>query len=199
MAAMKPDAEQEAQMISYTGGKTRLRPVRAADKECSIRWRNDPEVRDAALGYRFPVTELMEDAWYQSVLNDQSRTRAVFAIEDLADDLLVGFVQLNRIDWIGRTAWFAIVIGEKARQGKGLASDATHVILRYAFGALNLRKVCLEVPGFNTRARRLYDAIGFRLEGTQRAQVYLEGEYHDLHLMGLLRDEYLARQGNSSA
>jgi hypothetical protein len=44
-------------------GKTcRLRPLRASDASESIGWRNDAQTRRDALGYAFPVTEVMERA-----------------------------------------------------------------------------------------------------------------------------------------
>jgi len=177
-------------MICYEGSKVRLRPIRSSDMAQSIRWRNDPEVRERALGYRFPVTEAMERRWYDAVMDDQSRTRVVFAVEALDDDALVGFIQLNRIDWISRTSYLGLVIGEKDRQGQGMGTDATSILLKYAFDCLNLRKVCLEVAAYNPGAIELYRRLGFRKEGALRAQVYLEGTCHDLVLMGLLASDF---------
>ena len=65
-----------------------LRPLRAADRATSVRWRNDPDIRDNILGYRFPITEEMEAQWVDAVLEDRSRTRLVLAIEDKADGAL---------------------------------------------------------------------------------------------------------------
>jgi RimJ/RimL family protein N-acetyltransferase len=177
-------------MISYEGDKVRLRPIRKADAERSIAWRNDPEVRENTLGYRFPVTEEMEAKWYESALKDQDKTRVVFAIEALADDALIGIIQLNRIDWIARLAYLGITIGERAYHGQGFGTDATKVLLRYAFDGLNLRKVCLEVVSYNTRAMKLYRALGFTEEGRLRDQVCLDGAYHDVALMALFADDF---------
>jgi diamine N-acetyltransferase len=180
----------EGTETSYSGRKARLRPLRATDKQRFLVWRNDPDVRDFSLGFVFPVTAEMEDRWFEAAMNDQTRTRALFAIEDLEDDRLVGFVQLNRIDWTAHVGWFGIAIGEKDRQGKGLATEAMHLILRFGFHYLNLRKICLEVPSLNRRATELYTRIGFRPEGILQGQVYSRGEFHDLILMALFRENY---------
>jgi RimJ/RimL family protein N-acetyltransferase len=169
------------------GKVTVLRPLRAADRVVSVRWRNDPDIRDNILGYRFPITEEMEAEWVDAVLKDQSRSRIVLAIEDKSDGTFVGFVYLNNIDWFSRNAEFGILIGERSRHGKGLARDALALIVDYAFEMLNLHKLYLRVVAFNKRALRLYRAFGFAQEGIQREQAFLRGRYHDVVFMGLLR------------
>ena len=66
-------------------------------------------------------------------------------------------------------------------------------MLRFAFEELNLHRVELEVYDFNPRAMRCYEKAGFRLEGTRRQAHFHQGAYHDVHLMGILRDEFHPR------
>ncbi|MBI5681835.1 MAG: GNAT family N-acetyltransferase [Deltaproteobacteria bacterium] len=165
--------------------------------EKSIIWRNDPDTRENALGYRFPVTEKMEDKWYESALDDQSRTRVIFAIVSLKDNALIGFIHLNRIDWIARVAYFGITIGDKEFQGKGMGPDAMEILFNYAFELLNLRKICLEVASFNEKAIRLYQRFGFKEEGVLKEQLFLEGNYHDVVLMRLFDSEFRKNHENA--
>jgi len=177
-------------MISYEGKKVRLRPLRKSDVEKSIVWRNDPEIRENAIGYRFPVTEEMEEKWFESALDDQSRTRVIFAIESLEEGALLGFLHLSQIDWIARRCYFGITIGEKQYQGKGFGADSMIVLLKYAFECLNLRKICLEVASYNENAIRLYQKFGFVEEGVLREHLYLEGKYHDVVVMRIFQSEF---------
>jgi RimJ/RimL family protein N-acetyltransferase len=186
-------SRQEPLLPGMLAGKIAvLRPLRAADHEKSVRWRNDPDIRDNALGYRFPITEEMEADWVGAVLKDQSRTRVVLAIEDRSDGAFVGFAYLNNIDWFARNAEFGILIGERSRHRKGLATDALALVAGYAFATLNLNKLYLRVVAFNKPALRLYRAFGFVEEGTQREQAFIRGRYYDVVLMGLLRREFEA-------
>lgn len=164
-----------------------LRPLRLSDRTVSLRWRNDPQIRDNILGYRFPITETMEADWISGVLNDQSRTRVVLAIEDKSDRALAGFVYLNNLDWFARNAEFGILIGERDRQRKGLAREALELVTGYAFETLNFHKVYLRVVAFNKPALQLYRSFGFVQEGIQRRQAFVHGRYHDVVLMGLFR------------
>jgi RimJ/RimL family protein N-acetyltransferase len=187
--ARKTRSQQEPLPPDMLAGRLAvLRPLRAADRITSVRWRNDPDIRDNILGYCFPVTEAMEADWVEAVLKDQSRTRVVLAIEDKTDGVLVGFVYLNNIDWFARNAEFGILIGERSRHGKGLAREALSLVAGYAFETLNLHKLYLRVVAFNKRALALYRAFGFAEEGVQRQQAFVRGRYYDVVLMGLIRN-----------
>src|SRR5262249_30477119 len=189
----KPRGKQASLIPHMLAGPLASFPaLRASDRAISVRWRNDAEIRDNVLGYRFPVTEEMEAHWVDGVLKDQSRTRVVLAIEDKADGAFVGLVYLNDIDWFVRNAEFGILIGERSRQGRGLAKDALALVANYAFGTLNLNRLYLRVVAHNKRALRLYRSFGFVEEGIQRQHAFLRGRYYDVVLMGLLRREFEA-------
>jgi diamine N-acetyltransferase len=181
-------------VLPLEGKKVRLRPLRLGDHKTSVRWRNDPEIRENILGYRFPVTEIMEEEWVDKVLNDKSRTRIVLAIEDREDQALIGFGYLSDIDWISRHAEFGILVGERQRHRRGFGRETCGLMLDYAFNILNLHKIVLRVASYNRHAIDLYRALGFVQEGVQREQIALRGRFHDLIFMGLLRGEFGARQ-----
>lgn len=169
-------------------GGIRLRPLRLEDAKIIILWRADPSFRDPLLGYRFPVTDVMEDAWVAAALNDQSRTRVVLAIED-GTDRLIGLVQLMNIDWIDRTAELAVGLGEARDRGHGSGEAATRLILTEAFTTFDLRRIFVRVASFNQPARRLFEKIGFQHEGTLRQHVVRQGAAHDVLLYGILDTE----------
>jgi RimJ/RimL family protein N-acetyltransferase len=177
-------------MTVIVGRKCRLRPLSRSDLIHSLKWRNDPAVRDAVLGYRFPVTEKMEEGWYDRVLADQGGKRATFAIEDLADGALVGLVHLFDIDWPCRLAHFGIVIGETDRQDRGIGSEATALMVAYGFETLNLERIELRVIDSNVRARHIYARLGFADEGRLRRAAFVAGATADVIVMGLLREEF---------
>lgn len=156
----------------------------------SIGWKNDPAIRNAVMGYRFPVTETMEDRWYDQILADQNGRRATFAIEEKVDGVFVGFVHLTEIDWPSRTAQFGIVIGDGSHQSRGIGSEATRLALAYAFDILNLGRVELRVSEPNMRARHVYRKLGFCEEGRLRKAAFIDGAAIDVVIMGILREEF---------
>jgi diamine N-acetyltransferase len=74
--------------------------------------------------------------------------------------------------------------------GKALLEYATD----RAFLHHRAHRFWLDVFETNARARRVYEAYGFRYDGVMREAILLDGEYHTLALMSLLDREYTARQ-----
>jgi RimJ/RimL family protein N-acetyltransferase len=177
-------------MTHLDGARCSLRPLRLSDSTESIKWRNDPETRRAVLGYRFPITDAMEKAWFDAALADQGGKRVTFAVEDRSDSALIGFVHLANIDWIDRCADFGITIGSKQHRGLGIGTEATSLMLEFAFGKINLRRISLRYIADNQAAARIYSKMGFKIEGCLRAAAFQDGLYCDVVLCGLLREEW---------
>ena len=176
-------------MNGLAGTRCSLRPITRADLAQSVGWRNDPATRNDVLGYPFPVTDDMEAAWYDRLHAEQGTRRASFAIQDARDGALAGFVHLTEIEWIARSAGFGIVIGDSTRRGKGMGCEATVLAVRYAFETLNLNRVGLRVLASNTTAECIYRSLGFVEEGRLRAAAFVDGQFADVVLMGMLRGE----------
>lgn len=101
------------------------------------------------------------------------------------------------IDNKNRSAECIIDIGEKNMWGKGIGSSAMSLILEFAFGELNLHRVCLQVFSFNERAIKLYEKMGFSHEGRLRHALYRSGNWHDIVLMSILKSEYKDKQNQT--
>lgn len=178
----------------FEGDIIRLRPLRLEDKERSTAWRNDPQVRDRQLGYRFPVTEEMEADWIDKVLRDRSGTRCILAIEEKDSGDFIGFIHLQDIDWINGVSELGISIGDKKKHNKGFAGEAVALILAHAFNVFNLRRVWVRVVAFNAPALQLFESSGFVKEGVLRQHIFLDGRPHDLVLMGILNTEFIPQK-----
>lgn len=119
-----------------------------------------------------------------------------FNIRTLPDEKLVGFVVLWGLEWTHGEAIVSIALGEPEYWGKGLGTEAMRMILRYAFTELNLHRVTLWVFGYNQRAIRSYEKAGFQKEGVVRELVSRDGQRHDVHIMGILWEDWLNAGGN---
>jgi RimJ/RimL family protein N-acetyltransferase len=130
-------------------------------------------------------------------LEKESPDRVAFCIHALADDRLIGDIDLGGIRWNHSDAFAGILIGERDYWNKGYGTDAMRVLLRYAFNELNLYRVTLNTFEYNPRAIRSYEKAGFKFEGRVRKYLNREGRRWDLIYMGILRDEWQAANGES--
>jgi len=119
-----------------------------------------------------------------------------FAIQRLEDDQVIGITSLWNTLRPARNAMVAIGIGDRASWGRGYGSDAMQIVLRFAFRELNQHRVSLITFGYNVRAVRSYEKVGFRLEGNLHGGLRRYGERSDLVAMGILKREWEQRQVN---
>jgi RimJ/RimL family protein N-acetyltransferase len=137
-----------------------IRALEEQDAHVSVKWRNVPEVWVYTLAAgRSGVGIEDELNWIRRVLKNADERR--FAI--LADDAYVGNVYLTGID--GRAAEYHIVVGEREYWGKGIAREATKLVLAYARNQLRLESVDLIVHPDNKAALKLYNSLGFTTLG----------------------------------
>jgi RimJ/RimL family protein N-acetyltransferase len=162
-----------------------LRPLDPDDKLVTRAWRNDPETRDAMLGYRYPVTAAMEARWYRAVLEGQRKDEVHFALSFSGDARCLGLVSLRDVDCFARTAWVSILIGDKDNRKKGMGRAALALLKDYARMDLGLRKLSARIAAFNTPSQSLFQSGGFKQEARLREQVFAKGQLHDLLLYSI--------------
>ena len=66
-------------------------------------------------------------------------------------------------------------------------------VIRMAFEELGAHRLFLDVYEDNSRARHLYESLGFVYEGAMRQAAHRDGAWFDLRLMSMLEDEYRRR------
>lgn len=174
----------------YQGEKVVLRAYERSDLEKLHRIYNDYEMmRFLALGPIFPKSLEDEAKIIEDISKDREKSYA-FAIQSIDGELL-GSCGYNSLDRKNGTVLVGISIGDSNNWGKGYGTDAMRVLLRFLFGELNIRKVCLEVFDFNERAIKSYEKIGFKVEGRLKEQTFRDGKYCDNILMAIFQKDFL--------
>ena len=72
----------------------------------------------------------------------------------------------------------------------GTGSHLGRMALQFAFGSLQVHKVCGEALEGNEASIRFHRKLGFREEGRLREQENVGARYHDLICFGLLAHEW---------
>lgn len=78
-------------------------------------------------------------------------------------------------------------------QGQGYGSEAIVWALDWAFRHANMHRVGIEAHAWNEGAVRLYQRLGFVVEGRKREVVWYDGAWHDGVEMAMLEDEWRER------
>jgi diamine N-acetyltransferase len=141
------------------------------------------------LDYQGIATPQSQEKWVDdNVERGAKRAPEVveFTVYDRADSAAVGTAGLMDIGH-GR-AEFAIVIGE--RRAQGLGTEATRLVLDFAFHVLQLRNVLLETLDWNIAALTAYERAGFRRIGVRRGAVMSRGRSTDLVLMDAVPQDF---------
>lgn len=171
-------------IIFLSGKKVVLRPISEKDISKMLKWMNDPDVTQYLAVY-MPVYEKEERQWIDDLLK-KKQTDIILAIET-RKGVYIGNIGIHNINWKDRTAEIGIVIGDKDFWGRGYGNQAISLIIKYAFNALNLRKLSLSVLGNNPRAISCYKRCGLKVEGCRKNQIFKNGNYIDEIMMAVFR------------
>lgn len=168
-----------------------LRPVELNDLATLQTWRNNRNLRNNTHGFRFPVNNDMEQAWFENNIINSSPTKAVFAIRSDNNSIL-GLAQLDAIDAVHRNAKLGIFIGDKNSRGKGYGKTALNELLTFGFNDINLVKIYLYVNSGNTDAISLYEKLNFVTEAVLKKHYYVDGEWENLLIMSKFKTQLIS-------
>ena len=174
------------------GSRVILRAVTPEDIETQHQFENDVELYLLDGSVPQPRSSQQVQADFESMI--KGGDAIVFAIE--ADGEYIGNCELAEFNSTNQTCKLGISIGNRNYWGRGYGRDAVKLLLDYGFRYRNVRKVGLGVAANNERAIRCYRGCGFVEEGQLRQEIWINGEYIDRILMGILRSEWEA--GNHS-
>jgi ribosomal-protein-serine acetyltransferase len=101
---------------------------------------------------------------------------------------ICGIIGYHPIDWANKTVMIGYWIEEK-KQGRGLVTVGTQLMVSYAFSILKLNRVEIRCATGNTRSSAIPLRLGFVREGIAR-----DGEWVNDHFVDLIIYSMLARE-----
>ena len=173
-----------------TSNNVTLRSVERGDIMRLHELRCNVELIQLGFGHWQPQSLAAMEKGFEKYLDEQER--AWFVIE--VGGKVVGDCGLHDIDRRSRVAALGIGIYDADYVGHGYGRAAASLLLDWGFRFENFERIWLTTWATNERAIRCYRALGFAEEGRMRRQLYINGQRIDTLMMGLLRDEWRARQ-----
>ena len=176
-------------MNFWQGKSVRLRGVEPSDAETFFRWNFESEM-GRALEFLWPPVSLaqVKAETEAQALKKLEGDAFKWMIEDAAG-AAVGAINTNECEPHNGTFSYGVNVAPEHR-GKGYAAEAVLLVLRYYFEELRYQKVTVGVDAFNESSIALHEKLGFAREGTLRRMKFTRGEYFDVHLYGMTREEW---------
>ena len=171
------------------GKYIKLRAVEPADLPRAVAALNDPEISIPLGAHYFGISIAEEERWYENVYLADKNLLSSFVIENRTTGESLGHCGFNKIDWKNRKAVVGLFL-HKEFWGKGFGKDVMMTLCNFACAQLNMQKVQLYVFANNTRGIRTYEKCGFQKEVCMRKAVFLDGQWVDDYLMGVLVEEF---------
>ncbi|HEX2910739.1 MAG TPA: GNAT family protein [Chloroflexia bacterium] len=168
------------------GNLVTLRAVQPEDLLNWVKWFNDRAVTEY-LARVYPYSQADAEKYWQKT--QQNPQEILYSIVNSSNGEHIGSINLRNIDWRSRNSELGVLLGAKECWGKGYGRDAVRTMCQFAFKELGLVRVYLYVRADHPSGIRSYSKVGFKQEGIARKQLYRNGVYHDMVLMGLLADE----------
>jgi len=139
--------------------KVSIRPLKIEDAYTSYKWRNDPEVfKYTGTVYSEEITLEAELNWINNVITKKNDYRCAIIV----DNNYVGNIYIT--DMNDGEGEYHIFIGNKDYWGKGIAYQASKLIIQHGFEHLKLKSIFLNVKKENFVAIKLYKNLGFTIE-----------------------------------
>ncbi|WBW94866.1 GNAT family N-acetyltransferase [Oceanirhabdus sp. W0125-5] len=168
------------------GEKCYLAPVDDSLTEKVAIWSNDLRV-SIRTG---DISDMITYETQKEYLNSMNQRGYAFYIVDNTDNEAIGIIRLMRVNHINRNAVLGIFIGESTNRNSGIGTEATKLILDFAFNVINLRNVMIETFSFNHRAIKVCKKVGFKEIGRRRnAIIYGDNEFDEV-FMDILNTEF---------
>ena len=169
-----------------------LRPFEAGDAQAIANLAGDAAVADTTLNIPHPYTLADALAWIGThAENFAQRREVVLAVVRKEDGALLGACGLvlspehRRGElgyWVGKAYW-----------GQGYCTEAARALVEYGFRTLGLERIYAQHFSRNPASGRVMQKLGMRHEGHLRHHIQKRGQFEDLEIYGLLRQEYLAQ------
>lgn len=160
-----------------------IRRICETDLPTRVSWMNHPNVY-SSMHYDIPVVLNKTISWFQQNQDNCNRVDVVFE----ESGKLVAMGGLTGIDGcLGKAELYIFV--DPFLHSKGTGTAATRLLCEYGFETLGLNKIYLVTNESNIAAQRVYEKVGFQLEGRMRKETIVAGHLEDRLYYGLFKDE----------
>ena len=169
------------------GSRTTLKQMEEADLDSFIEIENNlSTLLMANDDIPFPNTAEDHTTFFKKI--SAKKEEFIFGIYTTDTNRLIGSCGVYAINWKNSTCFVGISLAADC-QGQGYGTDAMQTLISFIFNYIHINKIKLQVFSFNEQAIRSYEKCGFITEGILRNEIFRFGQFYDVHIMGILRED----------
>ncbi|WP_430787242.1 GNAT family N-acetyltransferase [Virgibacillus flavescens] len=119
----------------------------------------------------------------------EQNKKLTWAIELKTENKMIGTIDF--VNWIPKhfKAEITYVLSHKY-WGRGLTQEAAKELLKYGFESMQLNRVEAPIMVGNIQSQRVLEKLGMKYEGLARESFVMNGEFLDLAMYSILKDEF---------
>ncbi|MFZ7102198.1 MAG: GNAT family N-acetyltransferase [Peptococcaceae bacterium] len=175
----------------WKGRKIIMRHPQEQDAAILQKWYMDKEFRQLYDAYSsISLDSIVQEIHEGSSLDDPKAKKVNFIVLRKNDHLPIGVASIRKINRQSGNGEIVLGIGEKDKRLAGYGIDLMIVLLDIVFYQLGFEKCYLQVHDNNDLGLNSALNFGFKAEGRLRKHSLLEGQYIDLWVLGILKEEY---------
>jgi len=160
-----------------------LRPLQVSDGALTFSWRNANRARFLNAG---ACSIEQQEKWIAD--RPASEYNFIIQLKNAHPIGMLSLVSVNKINRHAETGRF-LIGDEDAAKGVPAAVEAMKLLYEFAFNKLNLMRLYGTVASGNSRMVKWQKYLGMKEEGRMRSHYFIDGEWHDAIILGLLVDE----------
>lgn len=113
----------------------------------------------------------------------------VWAIEEKETSKMIGSIDFVKWDEKHSMAEIGYVLNKKY-WNKGYMTEAAKEVIKFAFEKMGVNRLVVRARDTNIGSQRVAIKCGLVYEGTLRQSSYIKGEYANIHVYSMLKEEY---------
>lgn len=161
-----------------------LKDLEERDLGLILKWRNSKAIR-TNMYTDHEITMLEHKEWFNRVRkNGHTLVKLLFY-----GNKPLGFMNFSDIDKKNNKCYWGFYIGESDAP-KGSGTILGLLALELLFETVGIRKLCAEVLAFNDASLKFHQKLGFKEEGRFVKHITKNGEYIDVIVLALFREEW---------
>jgi RimJ/RimL family protein N-acetyltransferase len=168
-----------------------LRPIQDEDWSTIEEWGRD---QDALWGpyqrFQLDHVPLLRQAYQQMGL--LSRESGFLLIETVREQEIIGYMRYTLVPYPDADMPFPEIgfgIPLVRAQGKGYAKEAVRLLVDYLFAGYPVERIMAFTDQENIPAQKVLEKSGFQQEGRLRRSMFRDGQWRDILIYGILRQE----------